>query len=387
MKKIIAFIVTIVFTFYLAVIYNSNTVIFLAFVEIFVGSILFLWNLWSSFHLEVEIKAPFGIAERKKEIPICITIANKSVLPVGKVQIRLLEKYELTGDHRKNKIAVSVEGRKPGEKNSKTELHMMWKPKCAGKVTLVIKRGWCYDLLKIFRLPIWGKRWRTEELITILPEHYAVPVEIEVREKNGEYFGQSLQSNGRYSEEREAFQIREYRMGDPMRDIHWKLSAKENTWMVREYEPLLEDSVTFLIDLSDLDIPQAEGKNKGRKRKKKVCDQEAVLSIVLSIAESLYHVGCEHFVVWYDNQEKRIKRCHITQEEDVYSLPEKIGCLEHLTGAYDLQLEYEKTNQSRGQGRKIILDRTLQLWSDNGQKIAYSVKNLEETLTSQMLYL
>jgi hypothetical protein len=64
MKKAITFIVTIVFTFYMAVIYNSNTVLFLAFVEIFLGSVLLLWNLWSVFHLEVEMKVPIGIAEK-----------------------------------------------------------------------------------------------------------------------------------------------------------------------------------------------------------------------------------------------------------------------------------------------------------------------------------
>ena len=387
MKKAITFIVTIVFTFYMAVIYNSNTVLFLAFVEIFLGSVLLLWNLWNVFHLEVEMKVPIGIAEKKKKIPVCITVINRSILPAGEVKLCLREQYALTGQRGKSRVTVSVEGRKRGEKSGKTELHMMWEPEHVGMVTLAIRRGFCCDPLKIFRLPIGKKRCRTEEIITILPERYAVPLEIVAKERQGGYMEPDVLSNGRYNDDRDSFQIREYRAGDPMRDIHWKLSAKENTWMIREYEPRLEDVVTFMIDLSDTDIAQAGEKNRRRLRKKTAWNQEAVLSVVLSIVESLYHAKCECCVVWYNHQENRVRQCYITQEEDIYALPEKLGCLSYLTGEYDLQIEYEQVNCGRQAGRRLILDRVLQLRSDDGQNIVYSADNLEETLTSQILWL
>lgn len=37
--------------------------------------------------------------------------------------------------------------------------------------------------------------------------------------------------------DREQKDIREYREGDPMRDVHWKLSARQDELVVREFEP------------------------------------------------------------------------------------------------------------------------------------------------------
>lgn len=60
----------------------------------------------------------------------------------------------------------------------------------------------------------------------------------------------ALGQNNRNSSNSVVSDIREYRYGDSMRKIHWKLSSKANRLMVKNYEGASEASVTVLIDLT-----------------------------------------------------------------------------------------------------------------------------------------
>ncbi|MBR1736924.1 MAG: DUF58 domain-containing protein, partial [Firmicutes bacterium] len=51
----------------------------------------------------------------------------------------------------------------------------------------------------------------------------------------------------------EVTEIREYRPGDRLKDIHWKLTAKKDTLMVKERESLSQSRLTIVPDISGAD--------------------------------------------------------------------------------------------------------------------------------------
>lgn len=61
-----------------------------------------------------------------------------------------------------------------------------------------------------------------------------------------------LQSSGREANHDEIDHMREMMAGDSMRLIHWKLSARLQEWMVRQYAKAQEKSVHVLVELPEL---------------------------------------------------------------------------------------------------------------------------------------
>lgn len=86
----------------------------------------------------------------------------------------------------------------------------------------------CRDLLGLFRLP----RKRPEELVcTVLPQPRAPEILPDLDSALDTAAVLRPKYGGGYSEEHE---LREYRPGDPGNAIHWKLSSKTDTLIVRE---------------------------------------------------------------------------------------------------------------------------------------------------------
>ena len=93
MRRFIDFIVVVLVTFYTAVIYNSKSLVFLGYAEVFIVLLLFLYNCMVFYKLRIIIDAPLNITEYHKKIPIHIVIYNYSKLPTGKISIQLSESY------------------------------------------------------------------------------------------------------------------------------------------------------------------------------------------------------------------------------------------------------------------------------------------------------
>ncbi len=99
-----------------------------------------------------------------------------------------------------------------------------------------------FDLAPVRReLPV-------ERALLVMPEpRTAVPVRIVRRLPFG-----SPAAAARLYEDREHFAgVREYEPGDPMRHVHWRLSAHVGRLQTKRYEPTRSAEVLFAVDLSN----------------------------------------------------------------------------------------------------------------------------------------
>ena len=102
----------------------------------------------------------------------------------------------------------------------------------------------------------------------------------------------------------EIFDVREFRDGDKIQSIHWKLSAKMQELVVREDSQPLACPVVLLLDSAKI----RTGKQ-----------AQAFLSVAASLVFSMMDVHCPHYVSWYSGSQQDMVRVRVDDEEGYYT--------------------------------------------------------------------
>ena len=147
-----------------------------------------------------------------------IILYHSSFLPLIRPRVRLGWTNQLTGESGESKLTLTA--RKPAE--------LTVPAAHCGRLVCRVEGAVCCDLLGLFPLPV---RKGPERAVLILPVH----LELEGKEElaAGENAGPVLRPRpgGGPGED---YDLREYRVGDPLRSVHWKLSSKKDELVVRE---------------------------------------------------------------------------------------------------------------------------------------------------------
>ena len=147
-----------------------------------------------------------------------VLLYHSSFLPLIRPRIRLRWTNQLTGESGESKITVTA--RKPAE--------LTVAANHCGRLVCQVEKAVCCDLLGLFPLPV---RKGPERAVLILPAQ----LELEGKDElaAGENAGTVLRPRpgGGPGED---YDLREYRVGDPLRSVHWKLSSKKDELVVRE---------------------------------------------------------------------------------------------------------------------------------------------------------
>lgn len=109
-----------------------------------------------------------------------------------------------------------------------------------GVVCCTLKRGWAWDYLGLFALPV---KLSGDAYITVLPVE-EVPVPLPELIENSALTLKPKPGGG-YSEEHE---LRPYRQGDAINSIHWKLTSKLDSPIVREPQLMQRKRITLLVN-------------------------------------------------------------------------------------------------------------------------------------------
>lgn len=128
------------------------------------------------------------------------------------------------------------------------------KPMHCGALTASVERAWIYDYMGIFSFRV---RRTKDTVLRVRPrpvamDHVAMPESISAvswKPKHG----------GGYSENHE---LREYRPGDNLNQVHWKLSAKTGDLILRE--PMEAVSSTVLLTMTLSGTPEELDRKLGR---------------------------------------------------------------------------------------------------------------------------
>ena len=161
-----------------------------------------------------------------------ICVERRTFLPVSRLTVRFRFTNDLTGWTEKKRVRFD---RLSAEKQA-----FPIQAEHCGRVTCRVTRVRMLDSLGLFALPVRRPapaavlvlpvRARLEELPSMEMPNMSTAVEGKQKVPNGDY------------------ELRDYRPGDPLRSVHWKLSSKRDELVVREWQGSTAARVILAVD-------------------------------------------------------------------------------------------------------------------------------------------
>ncbi len=288
-------------TAYAAILYRSLplTCLFAAEVFLAVFSAVILLSLHKK--ISVQISIPIPVADRGQKVRVQLRVQNRGWFPASRVRIRIVCRQQFGAEQETFFIRCAVADR--GETTARADISASF----SGRVFLTAKEIRVSDYLGIVTLKI---RAGQEAYFHVMPEIYDVP--LLVSEQTRRFAGDSDTFDEKKSGDdvSEIFQIREYRGGDRIQRVHWKMSARMDELMVKEYSLPLGCPVILFLSF--------------QRNEKKRGHFDQMLSAALSVSFALAREQCRHYLAWYQANEQRILRARVESEEQIYEALELV---------------------------------------------------------------
>lgn len=180
-------------------------------------------------------------AGKNEAVPLHITTSLRWVVPSGRARVQLSIKNHFTGEVQLESLEFS-----PSRRPQILE-HKLTSGVC-GKITCRLTKARAYDLLGLFWLPV---RLGPDSgcQIIVQPTVYRPALGLHYRYfQNGE--GERYSPHKPGDDLTELFGLRDYRPGDRLSRVDWKLSQKGDELLVREASLPAADRALLLADLS-----------------------------------------------------------------------------------------------------------------------------------------
>lgn len=188
-----------------------------------------------------------------------------------------------------------------------------------GTVSVSIDSIKVYDFLGIFYRRV---KWKRTAQVKVMPVFELMPLEITRRTREFQADAQEFSQEKRGDDPSEIYQVREYREKDSLKDIYWKLSAREEKLMIKERGFPLGCVVLIYIDYRKGD-QSAEGFSK-------------MLEAAASLSITLVSEKCIHMAAWYEEKNERVVRWRVSDEESACDM---IWNLMEIQPCRDIQKE------------------------------------------------
>ena len=228
-------------------------------------------------HLESHILMAENMITRGNLIRVPVIVKNSGKLPVTWVEAKIRYMDSDGGKYKSLKLSGMVEAK--GE----VALEAYLKTENCGIAEVILDSVYVTDYFGVFSGKCSVDHAKKE--VYILPWTH-VPM-AETLAEVGDFAG-------KYGEDvYETYDIREFRDGDDIRQIHWKLTAKMDILLVREYLKTSESGVMIRLDMK-----KKEEEKLSRKQLDSFLDKAA------SLSWEILKWGVSHFVVWDHGEEE-----------------------------------------------------------------------------------
>lgn len=401
MKRLLSALLVIAGVFYISMIYRSKSMLYLAVWMLLLLFLLCIYHVFAAGKLRVIIEAPVQFAAKNDRFSLRLRLVNRSLLPMGKIVLQVRARYLLSGVKRKMELQCSVPGRGLGKRQGEVCLNNEWIPEYIGGVYLEVVKAVRYDYFGILGFSLRKKHLEAGERVAVLPTQQEIAlsfgdgraIHYSDKETDVSVFGEKNPP--------EISDIREYRAGDRIRSIHWKLSAKRDDLMVYEFISEQPPSVVVFLEplrevyKTDINVVGEKRrirdrfhifnrnkinkkrsiktrirfsirrnkakKSKRNKNKKEVRNLERYITFLYSFSMALLEKGFGHYIAYYDMTRKCATRKTIENEEKLYDFIKEIedDILQVGVPVERLQEEYREKYQRMAGNTEIVLHKDL----------------------------
>lgn len=295
-KNIIFYIICLILSCALFIKYNEYLFL-LIFIFLIITPIIFICiNFYVKRHLEFDIALT---SKSNNEDNLCnfnVKVSNKGLLPIRKLAIVLKYKNSKSSSKLSKKIIFT-------SVTSKSDEFLMCNimSKHCGIIDITLEKVKIYDPFSITFL---SKKIKKKIACVVLPELYKEEQNIKRDSfyEEDECDDKVQYKNNYINNKSELVDYSEYKQGDSINKINWKLSAKKDKLFVKNYEG--RESKIGLIIVENI-IKENDS-------------YEKILQKVFSISMNYIDNGINHKIVWYDNNTSKYVCDYIDSSEKTY---------------------------------------------------------------------
>lgn len=316
--------------------------------------------------IQVTLDKGLYSAEKNSEIPILIQVKNKSKWLSVRCGFKINVVNNFTGEVKKEIINHTVTR---GVKETFSESFLSTD---CGEISVYLVEYYVYDWIGCLYLK---KKTNDVKKIEILPETHLLMTEIQRTTREFIADSEVYSDSEKGDDLSEIYQVREYVEGDPIHDIHWKLSAKTDNLLIKEHGKPLGCVVLIWIDLfRNNTVKPIRGRKHGRKNL-----PVNAIEMAASVSLSLIEQKCVHMVAWYEEKNDRIIRKRVENEENIYELLNRLLYLEsyHDRKRADMQFnerfdrnDFSSMVEIKSDGRLIVNGNEIEV-KKKGDKVCY----------------
>lgn len=287
-------------SFFFYILYKPAFSFYLFAFLLLIPIILFCIGKYMSKRIKVSFVTVQKSASRSSKIPLVLKITNTTRFPAANLIVEI--EYFNTLDKKKNIMKINT----PvfPEETQYLTLHVSGVH--YGTIKMEIKRCRIVDMLKLFKFKVKypsSEKIFKESTFTIVPDYISIDNKIDNYSEMGlETDEYSKTAKG--DDPSEIFDIHEYQDGDKISRIHWKLSAKQEKTMVKDYSMPISNSIILVLDLN------IENSGDGFLAK-----YDTLIETAASISNYLIVNETPHKVMWYDSAKNQLVKLNINDEE------------------------------------------------------------------------
>lgn len=231
--------------------------------------------------LKIKISGVPERVTRGEKLTIRVHVKNPMVIPVSSCVVNML--YRTDGDKKFRRYSMSV----PVKARSSEVIVMNLTPEHCGTVECIIKHASVFDLIGLFSARI---KLGTRFSCAVMPKE--LPFAAEDSLKGADSVSGICTGTKTEGEPPDVAEMRDYRDGDRMNRIHWKLSSRSENFIVKEFSGHTTAHILAVPDLAAC---------------KKADEADRVLDVYASIMRSAVSCGVSADVMLKDAEDGEIK--------------------------------------------------------------------------------
>ena len=203
---------------------------------------LYIYIFVTSKLISVHTKMEDQTVDRGDKIKFEIIVNNISIFPAPNITVMVEYKYNNCNESMYKQFVINA---KVFEKTRVSGNMML---NYCGNLSVGITKAYIYDPLKIFRRKIQCDDYNHIIVMPKLvePDYYTLHTP-DSSIIDSSYYSKKNVGN----DSSEIFDIREYKDGDNISRIHWKLSAKQDKFIVKKFSMPINKSNVILVELFD----------------------------------------------------------------------------------------------------------------------------------------
>lgn len=251
------------------------------------------------YFLKTDLELLDTSAGKGEPFSVAVLVNNPTLLPVTRLTIELAYRNELSNIVKKEAVTLALDLR------STRRIDFNLSSDHCGTIQFQIKRIKLYDYFQMFRI---SKKVNVCKSLPVVPPIHDIKEDFIEDKYNLEinYDTDNFSKHKPGNDPSEVFGIREYREGDRASRIHWKLSYKQNTLMIKEFSEPIKDSIVILLNYY-LDLGE----------QKRLYYYDGLLETVISVSNACLDYGHLHHIYWCKEDGSCIEQ-KITEREDCY---------------------------------------------------------------------